>query len=536
MLYTMKRSIIVIVAMAAATAHAQTVNDGIKMYNYARYASAEKILAPLATANPLANYYFGLSQLEENNVEGAKATFGKFPDDAANIAGQARVAYYQNNMAGALQLATNAANKAKKKEWQPLEYAGDAITYSDNVTDPAALQQAITWYKKALESTDDANVHIGLGDAYLKLAGGGGDAMNNYEHVTEKDLKNSLAFSRIGALWYAARNYPSALDNYEKAKQADPTNPIPYRDLANAYERVGKYDQSLQNMQQYLQLSDKSVDDQVQYVEILYLSKHDSAAAKSADSLINLGVRKPGLYGILGYSQFNIQDTANALKNARVYFNTQDNKKITYSDYVMYGKIFSSNSMADSADYYYGKAAAMDTAKDKSDLYRPIAEGFKAQKNYPKAATWYNRIITENPGAQPSDYFWAGAMYYYAKDYPNGASIFEKMEAKYPDQPSATYWRGRVAAAIDNEAKEGTAAPFFIKWLGIVNNAPDKKGDIKIAEEYLLLYSFNKKDKENEEKYKKAILEIDRDDNMVKQINAVEAAPAKPAKAAPKKK
>lgn len=531
----MKRSLIAIVAMFATAAHAQTIDDGIKMYRYERFASAEKILAPLAANNPLANYYYGLCEIKDNNLDGAKATFAKYPDDAANIAGQARVAYMQGNTGVGTQQANTAAGKAKKKEWQPLYYAGDAITYSDNVTDIALVNQAIGWYKKALETSDDAYVHISLGDAYQKLQGGGGDAMNNYEHVTEKDPKNSLAYSRIGALWYAARNYQSALDNYQKAKDADPTNPIPYRDLANAYERIGKYDQSMQNMQQYLALSDKSVEDLRQELDIFYLSKDYKDAIHLGDSLINAGIKKPSIYGIIGYSQLEINDTTNALNNARIYINTQDAKKITYSDYIQYGKIFSANHMIDSADYYYNKAAAMDTAKDKSDIYRPIAENYKSQKNYAKAAFWYNRIVTENSASQPTDYFWAGAMYYYSQDYTNAATVFQNMEAKFPDQPSATYWRGRVAAAVDNEGKEGTAVPFFTKWLDAIKNAPEKKNDIKIADEYLLLYYFNKKDKDNEEKYKKQILDIDPNDNLVKQINDAEAAPAKKP-AAPKKK
>ena len=53
-------------------------------------------------------------------------------------------------------------------------------------------------------------------------------------------LKNSLGYSRIGKLWYDAKNYPDALSNWQKAKDADPQNPLPYRDLATAYFYVNK--------------------------------------------------------------------------------------------------------------------------------------------------------------------------------------------------------------------------------------------------------------------------------------------------------
>src|SRR5690348_3550953 len=85
--------------------NAQSIQDGIKMYKFERYESAEKILTPLATGNAMANYYLGLSQLELGKVADAKTTFAKFPEDPANMAGMARVAYAQNNAALGNQLA-----------------------------------------------------------------------------------------------------------------------------------------------------------------------------------------------------------------------------------------------------------------------------------------------------------------------------------------------------------------------------------------------------------------------------------------------
>lgn len=515
----MKKTIVLLSALAfAATAQAQSLDEGVKMYKYERYQSAEKALTPLAAGNAMANYYLGLSQLAENKVNDAKATFAKYPDDPANMSGNARIAFMEKNVMQGNQLAANVAAKAKKKDWQPLKYAADAITY----TDGGNTQQAIDWYKAALQNTDDADVHIDLGDAYQKTAGGGGEAMNNYEHVTEKDTTNSLAFSRIGALWYAAHNYQSALDNYSRAKNADPSNPLPYRDLANAYFWVGKYDLALQNIQQYMNLSDKTTADKIQYLDILYLSKNYKDAAAQAQDLINSGEKNPDIYGILGFSQNELKDSVNALNNARIFFQQKDPSKIRPLDYVSYAQIWMSNSKADSANYYFSKAIAADTAQDKSDLYRQIAENFKDSKNYAMSAQWYNKLITENPSTQALDYFWAGVMYFYAQDYTNAATVFEKFETKYPDQPSATYWRGRVAAAQDPEAKSGAAVPFFTKWITAVGPTYDKKNDLKLAYEYLLLYYYNKNDKANEQTYKEKITAIDPADNMVKQIEAAE--------------
>src|SRR5690349_20636075 len=90
------------------------------------------------------------------------------------------------------------------------------------------------------------------------------------------------------------------------------------------------------------------------------------------------------------------------------------------------------------------------------------------EAGYLKASEFY-RKATEVGGATSTalDYFNWGVYAYYGKNYTEAARAFEQMEQKYPDQPSATYWRGRVAAAVDNEGKTGAGVPMLTKWLGI---------------------------------------------------------------------
>ena len=240
MMYRSRKIMIMLVAMVmSVSAFAQqSVQDGIKMYNYEKFQTAERILTPLAAADPLANYYLGLCYIQDGDVAKAIAAFSKYPDDLANISGTVRVAFVNKDVAKGMQMAKDLAGKARKKEWQPQKYAADAITY----TQGGDYQQAVTWYKDVLtKNPDDASTHIGLADALRKIPGGGGDAMTNYEAVTEKDAKNSLGFTRIGDLWYEAKNYDNALESYAKAKDADNTNPLPYKSLARAFASSGKY-------------------------------------------------------------------------------------------------------------------------------------------------------------------------------------------------------------------------------------------------------------------------------------------------------
>jgi len=509
----------------------QTLDNGIKMYNYKKWQSAERILEPLAATDPKANYYLGLCYLESGNPSQANTLFLKYPDDPANISGTARVAFANKNVAKGMQIAKDLAAKSRKKEWQEEKYAADAIAF----TDGGDYQQAVSWYKDVLTKTNDADVHIGLGDVYRKIPGGAGDAMTNYEDITEKDPKNSLAFSRIGDTWYEARNYPSALDNYDKAKNADPTNPLPYKSLADAYYRSGNYQKALENMKKYMELSDNSPADLFYEDGLLYQAKSYCDAVNLSKTLLPQQTdpaKKTELYGILGFSQAECGDSTEALKNIRTYFQMQAPTKITPGAYIQFGKLFLKLGMLDSAGVYYTKGISGDTAQNKTDIYRQIAEAFKAKKDYCKSAEWYNNLVVANPATQQLDYFWRGYMYYYCGgDYTKSLKSFEEFENKYPDSNPAIYWHARAGAAIDSEAKTGTAVPDFTKWLDKVGPNYDKKNDMKIAYEYLLFYYYNTKDKDNVKIYKEKLSAIAPDDSLLKQIEDAEKAESAPRKA-----
>lgn len=519
----MKRIVIMLAFVASAfVAGAQdaAVKNGIKLYNYKKYKSAETALAPAADKDPIANYYLGLAYLEMGNVDQASARFAKFPEDPANISGMARVAFEKKDVATGNKITKDLAGKAKKKDWIQLKYAADAIAY----TEGGDYNQAAAWYKDALTKAPDAEkaaLHIGLGDVMRKVPGGGGEAMTNYEMVTDKDKTNSLAFTRIGDLWYDARNYQSALDNYARAKDADNTNPLPYKSLANAYSRSGKYKLALQNLEEYLAHSDNSAQDQLEYARTLYQAQSYCDAAKQAQKL--LGTEKnpahiTELTGILGFSQANCGDSVAAANTIRRYFMMQDPKKITPGAYIEFGKLFMKLDQLDSAGVYYTKGTEGDTSAGKSDVLREVAEAFKAKKDYCKSAEWYDNLVKSNPSTQPLDYFWRGYMYYYCNDLNKSVKAFEEFEAKYADQPSAYYWHARALAAIDSDAVTGTATPVFTKWLDLVGPDYDKKNDMKIAYSYLLLNAYKTDNKENMKLYIDKIRTIEPTNDLAKQI------------------
>jgi tetratricopeptide (TPR) repeat protein len=531
---------LLVTAVAAALAFnvsAQSVPEGEKMINYGRYQSAQKSLEPLAAKDAKANYYLGIAKLELEDIAGAQATFAKFPDDFYNQAGTARVLFLQNKRDEASKILLAIVDKAKKKDWEKYKVAADAITY----TTGGNFNDAITWYKKALEiNPTDANILINMGDAYLRTAGGGGEAMTSYESAVEKGNNNSLAYSRIGALWYRAQKYDDALKNYELAKNADPSNPLPYHDLADAYQRAGRYENALTNIEKFLELSDKSIDDQITYANLLFLSKKYPEAQAKIQELIGKGVSKPYLYRLIAYSAFETKDYTKAQENMRLFYSKQDPAKIIPEDYIYSGKIMAALGVQDSskakmyndsATYYFDKVVTADTSKDKRALYLQIADAFKESKDYAKVGSWYGRIIAENPDASSEDYFYWGYWSFVGKNYAEATKAFQMMRAKYPDEPSGIYWQGRVAAAMDSEAKTGGAVQYYKDWLAVNKEGYVRKpADLMNAYQYLLYYYYNSNNEKDAMEYVNKILEQEPGNEFANQIKDYYAN----AKAAPK--
>ncbi len=242
---------------------------------------------------------------------------------------------------------------------------------------------------------------------------------------------------------------------------------------------------------------------------------------------------KPYMYRLLGYSQYETKDYTNSMQNMRTFFAKQDAKRIIPSDYLYMGKLFGQMKLADSAEGYFLQAINADTSANKGKVYTDIAESYRAMNSeagFKKSAEYYSKAINANADkATVLDYFWWGTMTYYAKDYPAADKIFAQMETKFPSENSSTYWRGRVAAAQDAEAKTGAAMQYYDKWLGIVGENYEKKTDLVTVYKYYALVNYNKGNKAATQTYLDKITEISPDDALAKQLKDLMAKPAKSA-------
>lgn len=499
---------------------AQTLEDGIKMYKYERFESSKKILEPLASSNPLANYYLGLSELGLQNISGAKAIFQKYPEDNANNAGIARVLFAENKSAEAMAMLTKTAAKAKKKDWAPYKLAADAITYSEG-GDP---NTAIEWYKKANDVERNGETLISMGDAYRKMQGGGGNAMSNYEDAESFPATQSIANYKMGNLWYAAKNYDSALAKFGRASELDAANPLPFKSLADAYYRVKKYKTSKEKIEKYLELSDQTTDDQIQYANTLFLAKDYPNAINKVNDLVGKGEgeKRPYMYRVLGYSQYETKDYTNAKMNMEKLFAKQDPKKIIYSDYIYMGKILltdtSKTAMANDA---FNKGIAMDTTSDKAPLLREIAEAAFNTENYIVSGKWYKTLVESgSPTIEDRDYWWAGYMAYYSSDYTTAEQMFRTYNQKDTTQALGVLWMARITEKTkDKEYKSGLASSYYNQWLSMVKeDDPAKKKDLIKAYTYLAMVAYTANKKEDTRLFANKLLAQDANNDTAKQL------------------
>ncbi len=522
----MKKLFVLFAALAFSfSTYAQSLQEGIKLVRYERYGSAKNVLQ--SQSGDEAVYYMGLAELGLGNTAAARDQFSKIAAGYLGMAGLARVLFSEGKNADAMKILQSIMDGAKRKEWEKYKIAADAITY----TNGGDINTAITWYNKALEIQPEAGTYLSLGDAYLKLQTGGGEAMDNYQTALSKTNDKSLVYSRMGALWYQARTYEDALKNYDLAKDADPENPIPYRDLANAYYRIGKYTLAKENIEKYLSLSDKSVDDQITYANLLFLSKDYPNAMSKMKELIAAGHEQAYMYRVLGYSEYETKNYAEALKHLQTFFAKAKESEIIPDDYIYMGKIMTALATSDtaqaklysdSADYYVEKGIAIDTTQDKAKLYRDVAEGFRDAKNYEQAGNWYGKLVRGTANYTAEDYFYWGVYTYYSKMYPEAAEIFSGMALKYPTEPSPVYWQGRTAAAQDPEAKNGNAVEFYKKWLGMEQEGVVKSNaDLMQAYQYLAIYYYNTSDKTNAMEYVSKILELEPGNETALQIKEI---------------
>ncbi len=498
--------LIAFMAFATLTLNAQSLDEARKMLRFERYETAIQQLTPMSASSADAKYYLGLAQLGSGDTATAKATLSSIDDENYGKAGKAISSFLDGDQQAGMEQLNSLTKRVKRKEWLQYKLAGDATFLSDN---QETFQKGIEWYNEALLKNPDPNIYVSQGDLYRKLSGKSGDAMTAYQTATRLDPNNSLSYSQQGKLWYDAKVYDSVLVLFNRAKEMDPENPLPYKYLAEGYQYIGNYDLAKQNIEGFLERSDKTVEDRRQYLNILFLAQDFEKVISVGESLLGTQAERPYMYRIIGESYLKTGNYDKAEEYFNTFFQKTDKDKILYVDYVDMALISLGKGDTTKAEEYYNKSlATLAPDSTKSRVMYEAAELYKEAKDYERAAYWYNKALPTSEH-QKSDYFWAGYTNFYIGKYDEAITTLTEMQEKYPEEPLGFYWGGRAQMAKDPDAKLGTANESFKKFLTLTADDKSQKSEQENALKYLAAVSFNNGDKASAKDYVTQLLTLD---------------------------
>ncbi|MDN3587373.1 hypothetical protein QWY86_11880 [Pedobacter aquatilis] len=487
---------------------AQSLNDAKKAIDAEQYQKATSMLKTLVNsqASNGDNYYnLGLVYLRTGYIDSARAVFTKGttadPKNASNFAGLGQADLLSNNATSAKTNFDKAVSVAPK-DYKTYLAIGKAYLAQDKPSEDVSkpdFANAITNLTKAdeLDSKDkDAEVFIGLGDAYA-LQKKNSEAIGPYFRVADIDPTNRRAGTQVGKMYKEARSFPEGEAELNKVIAADANYGPAYRELGELYLQWSSFGtdkekaaKATELYKKYIDLTDKSLESQLRYMQFLFYAK-DFQALEQLASSIQVPANDPK--GIIvsrlkGWSAYENKNYPQALTNMTEYFAKQkDTTKILGFDYLYLGKAQLKAGQDSLALINITKAVEKDSSN--TDALAEVAKTFFDAKKYAKAAQIYDKVIAAGPNSKGVlySYFYDGLAYYFeyatqysAKKNPSkdllvkADSAIAKVAQLSPETTDAYLYRARINSLLDDEkAPKGLMVPHFEAFIEKVTAKPE---------------------------------------------------------------
>ncbi len=512
---------------------AQDIDNGKKHYYYKRYNSAEQFFHDFIKQQPqsaegwlwLAKSYVQLQKLDKLNDSLSKAP-AEIQEDPYFLIAKG-IQSIANGQAGTSKTFFDKAIDVTKGK-RPEIFA--AIAETQLFSKEGNLDYGIDMVQKALKKEkNSSSLYVLLGNLYLAKHDGT-EAYKAYRTAIDKDDANAEANYQLGLIFLSQKNTDLFIENFKKAVSSDNRYAPAWYELYN-YSRYTDPVTAMSYFKEYTSHSDKSVEQEYGYTDLLYLNKDYTNAIQHANALINSeGVKvQPRIHKLIAYSMAGLKDSVNAITHMQDYFHSEVDSNIIVKDYELMADLFSSQAgKEDSVMKYYSRAA--DKTEDslaRRNYFKELARLSNLKQDYVGEAMWRGKFYDNNFQAKNIDLFNWGLAAYRAEDYHQADSVFGLYTVKYPDQGFGYYWRARSNAAIDTTLAEGLAIPYYQKLVTMIANdtlnSTSKKWMLE-AYSYLAAYETNtEKDYKEAIGYFDRILEIDpQNDNAKKYISILE--------------
>lgn len=343
-----------------------------------------------------------------------------------------------------------------------------------------------------------------LADAY-NLKNEAGNAVTNYEYALELDPSSAVPAYKIGTTYIRAKNYEFGVPELRRAIEIDPGYANSYRDLGKYYYDATRYPEAKESYGKYMSMVTPSLEEKVQYGNILYLNKDYDEAITIMKEVKKQDAKRNYINRLLGYSYYETGKYNEALSSMDFFFNNQDTTRVLASDYEYLGKIQFKLGEDSLGRTNYLQAFLLDSTK--TDLIKDIADTLFTQKKYAEAGNYY--MVIANSTNLASDYFYATRADYLGGNYLRGDTAALGIISKLPEDIQGYLWRARHNAQMDT-AKAGLALPFYEKVIEYGEKDLDKyRRELSEAANWITVHYIHKEEYARAEEFNNKALDFD---------------------------
>eukprot|EP01012_Entosiphon_sulcatum_P004662 TRINITY_DN11910_c0_g1_i1.p1 TRINITY_DN11910_c0_g1~~TRINITY_DN11910_c0_g1_i1.p1 ORF type:complete len:576 (-),score=54.74 TRINITY_DN11910_c0_g1_i1:592-2319(-) len=510
---------------------AQDLNDAKKAIDAEQYQKASSVLKSLVSskASDGNNYYnLGLVYLKTGYIDSARAVFTKGvtadPKNNLNLIGLGEADMLSNNPTSAKTNFDKAVALAPK-DYKTYLYIGKAYLAQDKPSDDVSkpdFTNALANITKAdeLDAKDkDAEVFLAQGDAYA-LQKKNSEALGPYMRVGDVDPNNRRAKTQIGKMYKESKAWAESEKELQDVIAADANYGPAYRELGELYLWWGSFGvdkekaaKAVENYKKYLDLTDKSLESQLRYMQFLYYAKDFQTLEQVASSIqVPAGNPKANTVARLkGWAAYENKNYPQALTYMTEYFaNQKDKTKILGNDYLYLGKSQLKAGQDSLAVGNILEATKLDSTN--ADALSEAASALLKAKKYAKSADIYELATKYNPNGKGSlyNYLYLGITRFYESYFAQrdkkpinteglvrADSALSFLAKSSPDLALAYFYKARIANLLDDKAAPKYASiPFFEKYISMIKpeeaSAPANKPNLVESYDYLGAYYADK--------------------------------------------
>jgi len=485
----MKKILFISLLFSTFSTYAQNINSAEDLLYYKKFESAESLLNQLIKNDPQnAEAWYLLSEAQDDAYE--KQEFknalqnapANIKDDPYYLVATGKILLNESNVQEAEKYFQQALEKTKYKKPEILLAVAKAKIESEK----GDANQAIELLNKAIKKDKhNAELYTGLGKAYRKL-NNGTEAFKAFMQAIEADKHFAEPYYQTGMIFRTQNNADLYLEYFNKAIQADPKYAPAYYQLYFHYY-FRNVNTAREYLEKYIALTDHKIENDYDYVDILYLTKDYAKAIDLAKKLIETDKDKTParIYKLIAYSYQEINDHTNSFDYIHQYFAMAPDSIMIAKDFILLADLYVEKQKIDSAMFFYKVGTQLE--RDSSSIikyYKTLADLAKQQKDYAERATWLGKYYILNKKSTNVDLFNWGLAWFQARNYEKADSVFGMYSEKYPDQVFGFYWRGRSSAAIDSTMEKGLAIPYYSKVVEIGETDTTGKSKTQLVEAY----------------------------------------------------